>query len=79
MEEGGSDWLNSVFTFLYGLINPLEYLEEENRGASGVARPTEEEDDDDDEDNDEDGARTTGRKDDSDRGQKIVIVGLQNQ
>uniref|UniRef100_A0A3B4FCW7 Aspartyl beta-hydroxylase/Triadin domain-containing protein n=1 Tax=Pundamilia nyererei TaxID=303518 RepID=A0A3B4FCW7_9CICH len=29
VEEGGSDWLNGFFTFLYGLINPLEPLEEE--------------------------------------------------
>ncbi|XP_078143696.1 uncharacterized protein LOC144542121, partial [Centroberyx gerrardi] len=36
VEEGGSDWLNSFFTFLYGLINPLEPLEEEHAKESGV-------------------------------------------
>lgn len=74
MEEGGSDWLNGFFTFLYGLINPLEDGEE--RGASGrVIKMHEEEDEEEDED------KTGGRgdKEGGSQGQKIVIVGLHNQ
>uniref|UniRef100_A0A3Q3JVA0 Aspartyl beta-hydroxylase/Triadin domain-containing protein n=1 Tax=Monopterus albus TaxID=43700 RepID=A0A3Q3JVA0_MONAL len=63
MEEGGSDWLNGFFTFLYGLINPLEPLEEEEHS----------------EDEDEGGVRRRAAKDDGNQGQKIVIVGLHNQ
>lgn len=77
MEEGGSDWLNGFFTFLYGLINPLEPLEEEEeRGASGGVVEAQEEDD---EDEDEGAVRRRGAKDDGNQGQKIVIVGLHNQ
>lgn len=77
MEEGGSDWLNSFFTFLYGLINPLEPLEEEEHSTSrGVVEAQEEEDED---DKDEEGVRRRGTKDDGNQGQKIVIVGLHNQ
>lgn len=77
MEEGGSDWLNGFFTFLYGLINPLEPLEEEEEeqhGASGRVVEAQEEDED------EGGVRRRrGAKDDGSQGQKIVIVGLHNQ
>lgn len=75
MEESGTDWLNSFFTFLYGLINPLESLEEDEHGNSGVLEAQEE----DEEDEDEDRVRRRGAKDDGNQGQKIVIVGLQNQ
>uniref|UniRef100_A0A3P8SKL2 Aspartyl beta-hydroxylase/Triadin domain-containing protein n=1 Tax=Amphiprion percula TaxID=161767 RepID=A0A3P8SKL2_AMPPE len=77
VEEGGSDWLNGFFTFLYGLINPLEPLEkeeEEERGSSGGVVEVQEEDDE-----DEGSVRRRGAKDDGNRGQKIVIVGLHNQ
>lgn len=76
VEEGGSDWLNSFFTFLYGIINPLESLEEEEHSTSGGVREAQE---DDEEDEDEGGVRRRGAKDDGNRGQKIVIVGLHNQ
>ncbi|MED6293384.1 hypothetical protein CHARACLAT_010031 [Characodon lateralis] len=77
VEEGGSDWLNSFFTFLYGLINPLESLEdEEDHGTSrGVMKGHEV----DEEDEDEEEVRQRGAKDDGNKGQKIVIVGLHNQ
>uniref|UniRef100_A0AAQ5Z3T1 Aspartyl beta-hydroxylase/Triadin domain-containing protein n=1 Tax=Amphiprion ocellaris TaxID=80972 RepID=A0AAQ5Z3T1_AMPOC len=79
VEEGGSDWLNGFFTFLYGLINPLEPLEkeeeeEEERGSSEGVVEVQEEDDE-----DEGAVRRRGAKDDGNRGQKIVIVGLHNQ
>lgn len=77
MEEGGSDWLNGFFTFLYGLINPLEPLEEEEHSTSGGVVEAQEEDDE--EDKDEGGVRRRGAKDDGNQGQKIVIVGLHNQ
>uniref|UniRef100_A0A3B4XAQ6 Aspartyl beta-hydroxylase/Triadin domain-containing protein n=1 Tax=Seriola lalandi dorsalis TaxID=1841481 RepID=A0A3B4XAQ6_SERLL len=35
VEEGGSDWFNSFVSFLYGLINPLEPVEDEELGISG--------------------------------------------
>uniref|UniRef100_A0A7N8WTV3 Golgin subfamily A member 6-like protein 22 n=1 Tax=Mastacembelus armatus TaxID=205130 RepID=A0A7N8WTV3_9TELE len=77
VEEDGSNWLNSFFTFLYGLINPLESLEEEEeRSASGGVIKAQEEDE---EDEDEGGVRRRGTKDDGNQGQKIVIVGLHNQ
>uniref|UniRef100_A0A3Q1GA72 Aspartyl beta-hydroxylase/Triadin domain-containing protein n=1 Tax=Acanthochromis polyacanthus TaxID=80966 RepID=A0A3Q1GA72_9TELE len=78
VEEGGSDWLNGFFTFLYGLINPLEPLEEEEeeRGASGGGVEVQEEDD---EDEDDGAVRRRAAKDDGNQGQKIVIVGLHNQ
>lgn len=76
MEEGGSDWLNGFFTFLYGLINPLDSLEEEEHSTSGGVVEAQEEDE---EDEDERGVRRRGTKDDGNRGQKIVIVGLHNQ
>lgn len=72
MEE--SDWLNGFFTFLYGLINPLESLEEEEHSASGGREEEDEEEDDDDE-----GFRRRGANYDGNRGQKIIIVGLHNQ
>lgn len=75
MEEGGgSDWLNGFFTFLYGLINPLEE-EEQHSTSGGVVEAQDEEE----EDEDEGGVRTRGAKDDGNRGQRIVIVGLHNQ
>lgn len=74
MEEGGSDWLNGFFTFLYGMINPLE--EEEEHSTSGGVGEAQEEDE---EDEDEGGVRRRGAKDDGNQGQKIVIVGLHNQ
>ncbi|TKS80398.1 Aspartyl/asparaginyl beta-hydroxylase [Collichthys lucidus] len=76
VEEGGSDWLNGFFTFLYGLINPLESLEEEEHSISRGVMEAQEEDE---EDEDEGGVRKRGAKDDGNQGQKIVIVGLHNQ
>lgn len=76
VEEGGSDWLNGFFTFLYGLINPLESLEEEEHSTSGGVVKAQEEDEEDEEDG---GVRRRGAKDDGNQGQKIVIVGLHNQ
>lgn len=73
MEESGSDWLNSFFTFLYGMINPLEPLEEEHGSSGGVVEEREE-----DEEEEEGGVRRRA-KDDGNQGQKIVIVGLHNQ
>lgn len=76
VDEAGSDWLNGFFTFLYGLINPLEPLEEEEHSASEGVMEAQEEDE---EDEDEGGVRRRGAKDDGNQGQKIVIVGLHNQ
>lgn len=76
VEEGGSDWLNSFFTFLYGLINPLEPLEEDEHSTLGGVVEAQEEDE---EDEDEGRVRRRGAKDDGNQGQKIVIVGLHNQ
>lgn len=76
VEESGSDWLNGFFTFLYGLINPLESLEEEEHGTSGGIMEAQEEDE---EEKDEGEVRRRGAKDDGNQGQKIVIVGLHNQ
>ncbi|KAG7220994.1 hypothetical protein INR49_001712 [Caranx melampygus] len=71
VEEGGSDWFNGFVTFLYGLINPLEPVEEEDLSASGEVVEMQE---DDEEDEDERGIRRRGAKDDGNQGQKIVIV-----
>lgn len=80
MEEGGSDWLNGFFTFLYGLINPLESLEEEEEQQySASARIIEALEEEDEEDEDEGRFRKRGAKDDGNQGQKIIIVGLHNQ
>lgn len=77
VDEAGSDWLNGFFTFLYGLINPLEPLEEEEEhSTSGGIMDAQEEDE---EDEDEGGVIRRGAKDDGNPGQKIVIVGLHNQ
>lgn len=79
VEEGSSEWLNGFFTFLYGMINPMEPLEEEEeepRSAMGRIMGVQEEDE---EEEDEGRANIKGTKDDADRGQKIVIVGLHNQ
>lgn len=77
VEEGGSDWLNSFFTFLYGLMNPLEPRDDAaERGASRRDMKAHEEDN---EDEDEEEVRQNEAKDDGNRGQRIVIVGLQNQ
>ncbi|XP_014874807.1 aspartyl/asparaginyl beta-hydroxylase isoform X9 [Poecilia latipinna] len=76
VEEGGSDWLNSFFTFLYTVINPLEPLEdEEDHGTSGVMNGQKENE----EEEDEEEVRQRGAKDDGNKGQKIIIVGLHNQ
>lgn len=75
VEEGGSDWLNSFFTFLYGLMNPLEPQDHTTEGrASRRDMKAHEEDDEDEEE-----VRQNEAKDDGNRGQRIVIVGLQNQ
>lgn len=67
--------MNSFFTFLYGLINPLEPAEEtEERGGS--RRVVDLQDDDEEE---EDEHRGRAAKDHGKEGQKIIIVGLQNQ
>lgn len=77
VEEGGSDWLNSFFTFLYGLINPLEVQDDStDHDASRRVHKMHEEDEDEE---DEGEVRQKEAKDDGDRGQRIVIVGLQNQ
>lgn len=78
VEEGSSEWLNGFFTFLYGMINPMEPLEEEEepRSAMGRVMGVQEEDE---EEEDEGRSNIKGTKDDADRGQKIVIVGLHNQ
>lgn len=76
VEESGTDWLNGFFTFLYGLINPLETSEEEERGNSGGVLEAQEEDE---EDEDEERDRRKGAKENGNQGQTIVIVGLQNQ
>lgn len=78
VEDGASDWLNGFFTFLYGLLNPLETLteeEEEERGTSGLIEAQ----DEDDEDEDEERVRQRRLKEDDKGGQKIIIVGLHNQ
>lgn len=68
-EEGDSDWLNSFFTSVYGLINPLEPLEEEEGTAAKE-----------DEEEEEGGAPTKKTENEAQQQeQKIVIVGLQNQ
>lgn len=79
MEEGGSDWLSGFFTFLYGLINPLEPLEEDDEEEHGTSRRVVEAQEDDEEDEDEGVVRRTGAKEDGSQGQKIVIFGLHNQ
>lgn len=79
VEDGASDWFNGFFTFLYGLINPLESLEDdeehEERRSSGI----EEAQDEDEDDEDEERARQRRMKEDDKGGQKIIIVGLHNQ
>ncbi|KAK1878683.1 Aspartyl/asparaginyl beta-hydroxylase [Dissostichus eleginoides] len=79
VEEGGSDWLNSFFTFLYGLINPLEHLEEEEQEEYRASGGLYEVQEDDEEDEDDRGVRKRGANDNGYQGQKIVIVGLHNQ
>lgn len=77
MEEGDSDWLNTFFTFLYGLINPLDPLEDEDNEERGAPRRVGELQDDEEEEEEE--QQRSGTRDDGKQGQKIVIVGLQNQ
>uniref|UniRef100_A0A8C5GHB1 Aspartyl beta-hydroxylase/Triadin domain-containing protein n=1 Tax=Gouania willdenowi TaxID=441366 RepID=A0A8C5GHB1_GOUWI len=72
VEEGGSDWLSGFFTFLYGLINPMESLEEDELGETDMQ----------DEDEDDELPVHRERKEeekDGNPGQKIIIVGLHNQ
>ncbi|KAJ0059111.1 hypothetical protein NL108_007495, partial [Boleophthalmus pectinirostris] len=79
-EEEGSDWLNAFFTFLYGLISPpdsAEEGEEEGRSAEG-SRTAERDLREDDEDEEEEECAGRARHDGK-SGQKVVIVGLQNQ
>lgn len=57
------------------MINPLEEEEDPRSALGGVMGAQE----DDEEEEDEGGANVKGTKDDADRGQKIVIVGLHNQ
>lgn len=68
--------MNSFFTFLYGLINPLEPAEEETEERGGSRRVVDLQDDDEEE---EDEQRGSAAEDHGKPGQKIVIVGLQNQ
>lgn len=77
VEEGGSDWLNSFFTFLYGLMNPLEPQDDTTEGGASRRDMKAHEEDEDDEDEEE--VRQNEAKDNENRGQRIVIVGLQNQ
>ncbi|KAJ0012072.1 hypothetical protein NQD34_013047 [Periophthalmus magnuspinnatus] len=78
VEEEGSDWLNAFFTFLYGLISPPDRAEEgEEEGlAEGSRRVVDLREDDDEEEEEE---RTERARHDGKQGQKVVIVGLQNQ
>lgn len=76
VEEGGSEWVNGFFTFLYGMLTPLEEEEEPRRALGGVVGGALE---DDEEEEDEGGAGGRGTKDEAARGQKMVIVGLHNQ
>lgn len=73
VEEGSSDWSNGFFTFLYGLITPLDHPEEEHSSSGGVVEVLEEDEEE------EDGGARRGIKDYGKDGQKIVIVGLHNQ
>uniref|UniRef100_H3CCI5 Aspartyl beta-hydroxylase/Triadin domain-containing protein n=1 Tax=Tetraodon nigroviridis TaxID=99883 RepID=H3CCI5_TETNG len=75
VEEGSSEWVNGFFTFLYGMLAPLEEEEEPRRALGGVVGALE----DDEEEEDEGGPSGRGTKDEAARGQKIVIVGLHNQ
>uniref|UniRef100_A0A3B3CAD2 Retinitis pigmentosa 1-like 1 protein n=1 Tax=Oryzias melastigma TaxID=30732 RepID=A0A3B3CAD2_ORYME len=76
VEESGSHWLNSFFTFLLGLINPLKPLDEEDEeDCYSVMK----EHDRDEEDEDPRGYKDRGAKEAPSKGQKVVIVGLQNQ
>lgn len=79
VEDGASDWLNGFFTFLYGLINPLESLEEELEPEEHRTTGVEEAQDDEEEDEDEERVRRRRLKEDDKGGQKIIIVGLHNQ
>uniref|UniRef100_A0AAQ6ISY9 Aspartyl beta-hydroxylase/Triadin domain-containing protein n=1 Tax=Anabas testudineus TaxID=64144 RepID=A0AAQ6ISY9_ANATE len=79
VDEAGSDWLNGFFTFLYGLINPLEPLEEEEEEQQSASERVVDLQEEDEEDEDDGGVRRRGAKNDGNQGQKIVIVGLQNQ
>uniref|UniRef100_A0A3B3ZNQ2 Aspartyl beta-hydroxylase/Triadin domain-containing protein n=1 Tax=Periophthalmus magnuspinnatus TaxID=409849 RepID=A0A3B3ZNQ2_9GOBI len=63
VEEEGSDWLNAFFTFLYGLISPPDRAEEGEE--EGLAEGSR--------------RRTERARHDGKQGQKVVIVGLQNQ
>uniref|UniRef100_A0A3P9K3A4 Aspartyl beta-hydroxylase/Triadin domain-containing protein n=1 Tax=Oryzias latipes TaxID=8090 RepID=A0A3P9K3A4_ORYLA len=76
VEEGGSHWLNNFFTFLFGLINPLKPLDEEEEEDCFTVMK---EHDKDEEDEDPREYRHRGAKDAPSKGQKVVIVGLHNQ
>lgn len=81
MEEEGSDWLNTFFTFLYGLVNPPDTVEEEEedrgpRESRASRHSVDHWGEEDDEDEEE---QTTRAKHDGKPNQKVVIVGLQNQ
>lgn len=68
--------MNSFFTFLLGLINPLKPLDEEDEeDCYSVMK----EHDRDEEDEDPRGYKDRGAKEAPSKGQKVVIVGLQNQ
>lgn len=79
VEDGASDWFNGFFTFLYGLINPLESLEEDEEQEERRSLGVDEAQDEDDEDEDEERVRQRRLKEDDKGGQKIIIVGLHNQ
>lgn len=79
VEDGASDWFNGFFTFLYGLINPLESLEEDEEQEERRSSGLDEEPEDDEEDEDEERVRQRRMKEDDKGGQKIIIVGLHNQ
>uniref|UniRef100_A0A8C6NT00 Fibrous sheath CABYR-binding protein-like n=1 Tax=Nothobranchius furzeri TaxID=105023 RepID=A0A8C6NT00_NOTFU len=78
VEEGGADWLNGFFTFLYGLINPLEPVEVTGKRSSSGGFTNEHEEEDEEEE-DEGEVRQRGANGDGSRDQKIIIVGLHNQ
>lgn len=79
VEDGASDWFSGFFTFLYGLINPLESLEEDEEQAERRSSGLDDEPEEDEEDEDEERVRQRRMKDEDKGGQKIIIVGLHNQ
>uniref|UniRef100_A0AAV2JUE1 Uncharacterized protein n=1 Tax=Knipowitschia caucasica TaxID=637954 RepID=A0AAV2JUE1_KNICA len=77
-QDAASDWLNTFFTFLYGVISPSDSDEtEEDEEERRHGRADSLRDEDEEEDEEDERERQTRRE--SKLGQKVVIVGLQNQ